>query len=148
MLSILDLQRFQNSILQSQECWLWQGNIAPNGYGRFWIKGTAYYTHRLSFQTYNDPIPKGLCVCHQCDIRHCVNPSHLFLGTRSENTLDMFQKKRNIPSYGAAKLKEGEVLLIRKLKQQGLTIYQIAPMFKVNPVTVFHIATKRTWKHL
>jgi hypothetical protein len=40
----------------------------------------------------NGPIPAGLCVLHRCDVRPCINPDHLFLGTQKDNMADMAAK--------------------------------------------------------
>lgn len=74
-------------------CWVWQGSIAPNGYGRMGIgqrsRGTkrTVYTHRLSYELYVGPIPAGRELDHLCRNRACCNPGHLEPVTRRENTL-------------------------------------------------------------
>jgi hypothetical protein len=41
------------------------------------------------------PIPPGLFVLHTCDVRRCINPEHLWLGTISDNKQDELKKGRN-----------------------------------------------------
>lgn len=75
-------------------CWLWTAFVKANGYGQFGIgkaKGGAH-AHRFSFELHVGPIPDGLCVLHRCDVRHCVRPEHLFLGTQKDNANDRDRK--------------------------------------------------------
>ena len=76
-------------------CWLWSGHIRPNGYGSITIKDRACSVHTAAYKEFIGPIPDGMCVCHTCDIRHCFNPEHLWIGTRGDNNRDAFAKGRN-----------------------------------------------------
>lgn len=76
------------------ECMVWNGPTNRGGYGRKRIKGKDVLLHRMAYEWANGPIPDGMCVCHTCDNPPCVNPDHLWLGTRSENTLDRIGKGR------------------------------------------------------
>ena len=82
------IQRFLSSyeIITESGCWIWKG--ADNGqYGRFWIDGKRFYAHRLSYELFHGPIPKGLHCDHLCRVQLCGNPDHLRAVTRRENIL-------------------------------------------------------------
>lgn len=80
------------------ECWEWKDSLGTTGYGQFCTyDGQRNHTlkaHRVAYELTNGQIPDGLCVLHRCDNRRCVNPFHLFLGTRGDNWNDMISKGR------------------------------------------------------
>lgn len=66
-------------------CWLWTGHRYSNGYGAIKVFGKMISTHRFSFELHKGPIPEEMHILHSCDVKHCVNPDHLRLGTHAEN---------------------------------------------------------------
>jgi hypothetical protein len=85
---------FDASKLDEQGCRLWIGSKTVGRYGRLLKKGTRHLAHRLAYERFKGPVPKGLEVCHSCDNPSCVNPDHLFVGTAKDNALDRQAKGR------------------------------------------------------
>ena len=69
-------------------CLLWAASRNRSGYGHLFWKGVPQLAHRAAWLARHGPIPKGLYVCHRCDVRPCINPDHLFLGTHKDNMID------------------------------------------------------------
>jgi hypothetical protein len=68
-------------------CWEWVGgkNGACYGYGHIWIKDKWLKAHRVGYEMFVGPIPRGLELDHLCRNRACVNPSHLEPVSRRTN---------------------------------------------------------------
>lgn len=124
-------------------------NLSPalGGYAMKCFEGKQWRHHRLVWTQTFGPIPKGLCVLHRCDVRNCINPEHLFLGTRPENSVDMVQKGRM--SWGekhpTSKLTEKDVLFIRSSE---LSTRKLGAMFGVNQMLISKIKRRKLWRHL
>lgn len=88
-------QRLESKIfVDNKDCWLWQAGKFDSGYGQMHYEGKNQLAHRASYQMYKGPIPEGLVVMHSCDVRLCVNPNHLSVGTQKDNIQDCRDKGR------------------------------------------------------
>ena len=99
-------------------CWEWTASKNPKGYGKFkpdWKK-TWENAHRVAYRLENGVIPEGLVVRHKCDNPPCVNPNHLEIGTKKDNTRDMMERGRN--KYIAPPPRPGEENPMAKLTNQ------------------------------
>lgn len=72
-------------------CWIWLAGTS-NSYGSVRQGNTVVRAHRAVYEAYKGPIPAGLDALHTCDIRLCVNPDHIYLGTDSDNTRDRMER--------------------------------------------------------
>ena len=89
-------ERLLDKVLQNDHgCWLWCGSIRENGYGSISIHNKAQATHVEAYKCFVGPIPDGICVLHKCDVRNCINPEHLWLGTKGDNNRDAVSKQRH-----------------------------------------------------
>lgn len=75
-------------------CWNWIRPLLNGRYGASCVEGKTRSSHRMAYEVLVGPIPDGSCVLHSCDNPRCVNPSHLFLGSQSDNINDMIEKGR------------------------------------------------------
>ncbi len=121
-------------------CWLWINYVDAGGYGQATVGGSQITASRLAYEIAYGPFPDGLHVLHKCDVRSCVNPKHLFLGTNADNCLDACLKGRR-----AYKLSEADIHAIRLSKEP---MRKIAPRYGVNWTTIQKIRNRETWKHL
>lgn len=140
-------------------CWLWTGATSRNGYGKIWDGKRNVAAHRAAFEMFVGPIGRDLWVCHSCDNPPCVNPAHLFLGTRRDNVDDMVRKGRwylggAVRTKGErinlAKLTASAVVEIRSRCGAGLRgeAVRLSRKFGVAPNTIRDVVRGRTWKHV
>lgn len=83
--------------LGNDGCIVWMGARHPYGYGLMNLRGRMVRAHRAAYELHHGPIPPGLIVRHTCDNPPCVNPAHLVVGTKRDNTADMLERGRHKP---------------------------------------------------
>lgn len=142
---------FEANTLRASGCWEWQGVRSSRGYGRISADGHDYYAHRVAYSLHVGPIARGLCVCHHCDNRGCVNPAHLFIGTHTDNMRDMARKGRSGrrdnagERNGRAKLTAEQAALIRIDRRRTV---EVAAEYGISDTAVRCIRAGRLWRSL
>lgn len=145
-----DEQRIIKNIEIDNEsgCWNWT-KTTKNGYGRLIIGSRldgsrkVVSAHRFAYEVFVSEIPNGLHVCHHCDNRKCVNPTHLFLGTQQENNADRDAKGRNVVRYGEnnskSKFTDEQVADIKIMYKYGASMREIARMLNCHHSSISNI---------
>lgn len=157
---MVDKSRILKNIKLKKDCWIWQGCKKKTGYGYMTIgsrtDGTrkTITSHRASYMAFNGEIKNSLWVLHKCDVRECVNPSHLYLGTRKDNVTDMMKRGRSNHAKGErcgmSKLTYIDAINIRLDRINNKTPYRkIAINYGLKShKTVMQICKGDLWKHL
>ena len=149
------IARVWNCVEKTEGCWLWTGwtnRHSGHASRKFWINGKPVWwlVHRLVYALEIGPIPDGMCVCHTCDVPHCVNPKHLWLGTQDDNVADRQAKGRAVHGerHPISKLSDKQARSIRERRTRGETIKALATEFGISTTVVTDIHQGKTWKHV
>lgn len=144
-------ERFEAKVADlptDEGCWIWTAGT-NGGYGWFGGPGGPLRAHRMSWLLYRGPIPDGMHVCHKCDVRRCVNPDHLFLGTNSDNVADRVAKGRTRVGtgerHGLAKLDATRVVEIRLLRAKGARLRELAAQFGISKSQASKVCNRQFW---
>lgn len=138
-------------------CWLWSAGQTQKGYGAFRLgakKGGLREdkAHRASYIIHNGAIPDGMHVLHKCDVRCCVNPAHLFVGTNAENAADRAKKGRSRDQRGTAhhkaQLTDEQVIDIRARAVEWGSGRKLAKEYGVSVSIISDIKRRKSWSHI
>lgn len=130
------------------ECWEWQAYTSSTRYGEFYYLGKKEGAHRVAWMLTYGAIPPDADVCHHCDNPSCVNPTHLFVGTRLDNAADAVSKGRIRRGSASpqARLTESEVREIRRrYKAESVYQHELAAEYGVSRGTIASITQRKSW---
>ena len=147
-----DIDRFWEKIAFPNDlvndCWEWQAAKNKKGYGQFGFAGSMCGAHRFSYMIFKGAIKEGLCIRHKHDNPSCVNPHHLLVGTRQDNSDDKIRRNRQAKGEDiwSAKLTEIEAdeILIQLL--QKVPVKSLAIQHNISKSIIYNISTGRIWK--
>lgn len=140
--------RFMAKVDRTDDCWLWNGAVATDGYGKMNLHRKYASAHRVSYIHHHGEIPEGLVVRHKCRNRHCVNPNHLEVGTRVDNMADKVRDgtdNRGEKNH-KAKLTPEQVHEIRNRASEVQE--RLAEEFGVSSQSIRNVIAHRNWKHV
>lgn len=128
-------EKFWTRVEKTETCWLWTGHMTHDGYGtlrrRKIEQKKMLYAHRYAWMLTHGLIPEGELVLHRCDVRNCVNPEHLFLGSHHTNHIDMAMKERSTLTLTADQVRE-----VRTRWAAGARQVDLAATFGISQSTV------------
>lgn len=130
----------------TEACWLWNGSTDPDGYGQLSYRtadnGSRYLrAHRFAARMRLPDWDASLHVLHSCDVRNCVNPAHLRMGTDHENWQECRAKGR-APGR-AMKLTAEEAVAIATSAEKARVL---ACRYGISPDMVKDIRRGRAWR--
>jgi|JI9StandDraft_1071089.scaffolds.fasta_scaffold15944_3 hypothetical protein len=162
-LTVSDIFRFWSKVDKSNPngCWIWTEGKAKFGYGMF--RHTTFFhqhathpAHRVAWIIFHGQLSPGECVLHNCpegDNPSCLNPAHMFIGTKGDNNRDTALKGRLVVHRGedspASRLTEDDVREIRfQYEKGGVTQRVLAARYGVSQGTISRTITGQCWDHI
>lgn len=157
-MGLADRLRRNMTVNRKSGCWEWTGTTR-DGYGRMTVgsrtDGTrrSVSAHRVAYELKNGEIPAGMEVCHKCDNPACINPEHLFAGTKRDNAADRDAKGRHFALNGeehpASKLTKRIVRDARwERAYRGTSFQELARKYGVSKTTIRNAVIGETWQHV
>jgi hypothetical protein len=152
-MDIMDLYPERISPEPNSGCWLWTGSTKGDKrmYGRIYRKGQDRYAHHFSYECSHGKIPTGMVVMHKCDVKGCVNPSHLELGTPQKNAKDAIDRGLNNTPGRPPKASPAQIAKIKhhsKTKQPRGFWLSLAKEMNLSPLIVYDVHLGRSWKRV
>lgn len=137
---------FARAIPRPSGCWEFEGGLQSEGYGYWTVGGRSVLAHRAMWAIHHGD-PGALDICHSCDNRRCLNPDHLFIGTREDNMRDASSKGRTCRGERRqnSKLTEATVREIRQLARVGGSRRLMAERFGVCHRQITAVILRKAW---
>lgn len=132
-------------------CIEWTGADNGHGYGAFSVsRCRAVSASRVAYRLFIGEVADNLDVCHRCDNRRCVNPVHLFAGTRKDNMNDAQAKGRFATGSrcNRSALTDAIVVEIRRRHAAGEFQRALGDEFGVSQSTISEICSREKWRHV
>jgi len=170
---LLRMREIAEAFQGVNDCWEWpHSRNVRSGYGQLACridgKQIVFTAHRVSFAVFNGSIQPGKLVCHTCDNRGCFNPKHLYQGTLSDNTRDMYERggvdrkataargnrhgSKTKPErtqrgtvHHASKLNDD---IVREIRASGSSCSALAKLYGVSDATINSVQRGVTWTHV
>ena len=129
------------------DCWKWTACKDKDGYGVGNLNQKKMAAHRVSWRLFRGDIPPGQLVLHNCHVRDCVNPDHLYLGTQRQNVQDQIDVGTFVKGEknGCALLTDE---IVREIRASEKSTRDLATQFNVSWYTIWDVKRNRSWKHI
>ncbi|WP_197446398.1 HNH endonuclease [Tautonia plasticadhaerens] len=108
-----------------------------------------YYIHRLVLEAFVGPQPPGMLCCHWDGNPANNNIDNLRWDTPKANGADTIRHgRRKFGEQAGSKLKEAEVLEVRRLFAEGVSMTKLGASFGVSQPMISYIVKGLAWRHL
>ena len=143
-----------------QTCWNWTGGKMRRGYGKVrvdTVMGKMNYAHRLMYLLHYGPFDPAKVVRHKCNNPSCINPDHIELGTKADNSRDMVVAGRStrgeknwsskLTAEDVLKIRETYPALAEKIGKRAAQI-ELGVLYNVEWTGVGKIVNRKAWTHI
>lgn len=113
-------------------CHVWLRSLTEKGYGRLYVNGKRLRAHRFAYERAKGPIPAGLFVLHDCDVKPCVNPEHLYVGTNDDNVRDRIERGSQLRKFTVSQVQKIRLDVEAGAQQKQLAIVHRVTISAIN----------------